>query len=148
MQNLNKDTRDNELRLNQRTRIIIGVSIMLILAAIHFFRLGSYIDGDLYIYYYSFASDLMIPFGFYFLLSINEIQLRFLRKWYIKALIIFAFTTFTEIMQAFGIYLLGVTFDVLDILMFGIGVLIAVYFDKQIFERFIPSWKLNSPNKL
>jgi hypothetical protein len=49
MQNLNKDTRDNELRLNQRTRIIIGVSIMLILAAIHFFRLGSYLDGDLYI---------------------------------------------------------------------------------------------------
>ncbi len=44
-----------------------------------------------------------------------------------KALIVFGLTTFTEIMQSFGVYLLGVTFDIVDILMFGIGVLIAVF---------------------
>jgi hypothetical protein len=135
--------RGNDFRLNQRSRKIVGISIMVAIGAIHLFRVGSYLDGDLYIYYYSYASDLIIPIGIYFLLSMNEIQYRFLQKWYMKALIVFGLSTFTEIMQIFGVYMLGVTFDIFDILMFGIGVLTAVLFDKQIFERFIPYWKLN-----
>ena len=66
---------------------------------------------------------------------------RFLRSWIVKALIVFAVMTFSEIMLVFGFYFFGVTFDILDIVMFGIGVLIAVLLDKQIFERFIPHWK-------
>jgi hypothetical protein len=54
--------------------------------------------------------------------------------------------TFSEIMQIFGFYFFGVTFDILDILMFGIGVLIAVLIDKQIFERFLPHWKYAGEN--
>jgi len=50
-------------------------------------------------------------------------------------------------MQIFGVYFLGVTFDIIDILMFGIGVLVAVFFDRQIFEHFIPYWKLNRVNR-
>ncbi len=127
----------------RKSRIIVGVSIMAIIAAMHMFRIGSYLNGDAYILYYSYASDLIVPFGIYFLLSINEIQFRFLRKWYVKALIIFGLASFSEILQIFGIYFLGVTFDILDILMFGIGVMFAVLLDKQIFARFIPYWKLN-----
>jgi len=126
------------------SHIIVGVSIILAIAAIHAFRVGSYLSGKSYLLYYSFASDMIIPFGMYFLLSINEIQIRFLRKWQTKAIIVFGISTFTEIMQAFGIYFLGVTFDLIDILMFGIGVTVAVLFDKQIFDRFIPFWKLNN----
>ena len=136
-----------ELKLNHRSRIIIGTSIMIIIAAIHFFRIGSYLNGELYIYYYSYASDLIIPFGLYFLLCMNEIQFRFLQNWYVKALIVFGLTTFTEIMQVFGVYFLGMTFDLWDILMFGAGTLMAVFFDKQIFERYLPFWKLNKFNK-
>ena len=135
--------KDNDLKLYQISHIIVGVSIMLIIAAIHIFRIGSYLSGKSYLLYYSFVSDMTIPFGMYFLLSINEVQIRFLRKWQTKAIIVFGISTFTEIMQAFGIYFLGVTFDLIDILMFGIGVAVAVFFDKQIFERFIPYWRLN-----
>ena len=138
--------KDNDPKLYQISHIIVGVSIMLIIAAIHIFRIGSYLSGKSYLLYYSFASDMIIPFGMYFLLSINEVQIRFLRKWQTKAIIVFGISTFTEIMQAFGIYFLGVTFDLIDILMFGIGVAVAVFFDKQIFERFIPHWKLNNVN--
>ena len=138
--------KDNDLKLYQISHIIVGVSIMLIIAAIHIFRIGSYLSGKSYLLYYSFASDMIIPFGMYFLLSINEVQIRFLRKWQTKAIIVFGISTFTEIMQAFGIYFLGVTFDLIDILMFGIGVAVAVFFDKQIFERFIPYWRLNRVN--
>ncbi len=114
---------------------------MLVIAAIHAFRLGSYLDGDLYILYYSYASDVMIPFAFYFMLSVNEIRIPFLRSWMIKALIIFGGCSFTEIMQIFDIYFLGVTFDPVDFLMFGLGTLLAVLIDRQVLRRFLPLWK-------
>ena len=129
------------------SRVILVVSIMIILAAIHWFRVGSFLDGELYNYYYSYASDLMLPFGSYFLLSMNEIQLRFLRKWYIKVLIVFSVMTFSEIMQLFNVYFFGVTFDLNDIFMYGIGAFIAAFFDKQIFERIIPFWKYSLENR-
>ena len=132
---------------NQRIRILIGVIVMLILAAIHGFRVGSYLSGNAYIYYYSFASDIMLPFGAYFLLCMNEIQMRFLRKWYIKVIIVFSVMTFSEIMQYHGIYFFGVTFDLIDILMYGIGAFTAAFLDKQILERLMPVWKYNLPNK-
>lgn len=126
---------------NHRIRIIIGVAIMLILAAIHGFRVGSYLSGNAYIFYYSFASDIMLPFGAYFILCMNEIQLRFLRKWYIKVIIVFCVMTFSEILQFYGIYFFGATFDSIDILMYGIGSFTAAFFDKQVLVRLIPSWK-------
>jgi hypothetical protein len=73
----------------------------------------------------------------------NDVQIRFLRKWYIKAFIVFALATFTEVMQAFGIYMLGVTYDIIDIFMFGIGVLAAALLDVQVFERLMPGYKIS-----
>jgi len=132
---------------NQVTRILIGVAIMLILTAIHGFRVGSYLSGNAYIYYYSFASDIMLPFGAYFLLWMNEIELRFLRKWYVKVIICFSVMTFSEIMQYYEIYFFGVTFDWIDILMYAIGALVAAFFDKQILERLIPFLKYDISDK-
>lgn len=125
---------------HQVVRVIVVISIMFVIAIIHIFRLGSYFKGDLRACYYAYASDIMIPFAAYFLLSLNEIQFRFLQKWYIKALTVFAVMTFSEIMQYFGIYFFGDTFDWLDILMFGIGVSIAVCFDTFVLKKLIPFW--------
>ena len=94
--------------------------------------------------YYSYASDILIPLAFYFLICMNDVQFRFLQKWYAKALIVFALATFTEVMQAFGIYLVGITFDPVDIIMFGVGVLVAAFLDVQVFERLIPGYKIQS----
>jgi len=73
-------------------------------------------------------------------LCIVESKMIFFHKWYIKALFIFSISTITEILQLFGVYILGVTFDIIDILMFALGVLIAAFFDRLIFKRFIPFW--------
>ena len=137
---------ETDFRLNHRIRKIVGISILVAISAMHAFRIGQYLNGNLYIYYYSFASDLILPIGSYFILSMVEYKFRFLRNWFMKALIVFAVMTFSEIMQIFGFYFFGVTFDILDILMFGIGVLIAVLIDKQVFERFLPHWKYASEN--
>ena len=138
---------ENASRLNQTIRKIVGISIILAIGAMHAFRIGQYLNGSLYIYYYSYASDLVLPLGSYFLLSMVELRYRFLHKWYTKAIIVFSVMTFSEIMQAFGVYFFGVTFDVLDIIMFGLGTLIAALFDKQIFERLIPHWEYSYENR-
>jgi len=140
--------KEADFKKNMTVRVIVVVSIMLFIASMHAFRIGQILNGDLYIYYYSFASDIMLPFGAYFMLSLNEIQIRFLRKWIVKFLIVFCIMTFIEIMQYFGIYFFGVTFDILDILMFGIGAAMAVFVDKQILERFIPFWRYNPEVKI
>lgn len=145
--NLKIEMKETDLRLNHRVRKIVGICIMVLIAVMHAFRIGQFLNGDLYIYYYSYASDLILPFGAYFVLSMFEIQFRFLRNWFVKAIIVFAAMTFSEIMQIFGIYFFGVTFDISDILMFGIGVIIAVLLDTQIFERFMPNWKYTFENK-
>lgn len=46
-------------------------------------------------------------------------------------------------MQAFGIHVLGVTFDPYDILMFGIGTMCAVSVDQLLLKRFVPYWNLD-----
>jgi len=137
----------HNFKFNLRVRVIVGIIIMLTFAAIHGFRIGSYLNGNLYLYYYSYASDLMLPFASYFLLSMNEIQIRFLRKWYVKMIIVFSVMTFCEVMQLYGVYFFGVTFDLIDILMYGIGASSAAFIDKQIFERFIPFWKYDPEKK-
>jgi hypothetical protein len=135
------DTLDTpKMRARMKLRVIVGVSVALIIAAIHGFRLGNYLNEQAYIYYYSFASDILVPYGIYFLLTIQDVQFSFLRGWYVKAGIIFLCATITEVLQAFDVYFLGVAFDPLDILMFGVGVLLAATLEKVIVARLFKTW--------
>ena len=138
---------EKDIKITHRNRIIVGISIISVIALIHIFRVGSYLKGDLYLLYYSYASDLIIPFGIYFLFCIDEIFIKILGRWYIKASIILGFTTLMEILQLFGIYALGNTFDPIDILMYGLGVGFAIVFDRLLFKRFIPFWDLDKMNE-
>jgi hypothetical protein len=134
-------------RLTQRNRIIVGFSIITIIALIHIFRVGNYLNGDLYLLYYSYVSDLIIPFGVYFLLCISELTIKILQKWYVKAAFIIGITSLAEILQLLGIYALGITFDPIDILMYVLGVGFAVIFDRLLFKRIIPFWDLEKLNE-
>ena len=82
----------------------------------------------------------MLPFGWYFLLSITDATIPFLRKWYVKAGIIFSLMSLSEICQFFGIELFGVTFDPIDICMYGAGVLIAAFVDVKVFGSLFGFW--------
>jgi hypothetical protein len=58
---------------NLSKRRVVIICIMVLIAAIHIFRVGSYLHGELYNYYYGYFSDLILPFGGYFLLGANEL---------------------------------------------------------------------------
>ena len=112
---------------------------MLLIAAIHIFRVGTYFSGKLFILYYSYFSDIVIPIGIYFMLCINDTSIPSLGNWRTKAVIVFLIAAATEVAQAFGIPLLGSTFDPLDFVMFGVGTLLAVGLDK-LFSRVFSFW--------
>jgi len=120
-------------RSNSRRAVRSGAAIAVILtvALMHAFRVGSYLEGDLFNLYYSFASDILIPIAAYFLLVLNEINwANFLRKGWVKAGLVVGAAVFAEILQGFGIPLLGSTFDPLDLLMYPLGAAAALLLDR------------------
>lgn len=127
-------------------KTIFVVLLELVLASISLFRLGQVFNGDLYNLYYGYFGDIQIPFGAYFLLSINEESIPFLRSWLVKFGIVFLVMTTSEVAQFFGIELFGVTFDPYDILAYGIGAMLAVLVDLKIFARYLSFWKVADPS--
>lgn len=129
-------------------KIIFVILIQVAIALIHVFRLGQIFQGQAYSLYYSYFSDLILPFAAYFLLSLQEITISVFRKWYVKAGLIFALTTLAEICQFFGIEVLGVTFDPFDILMYGIGVSVAALIDVKVFTKYLGFWTIPKNGKI
>ncbi len=125
---------------NLSKRRVVIICMMVLIAAIHIFRVGSYLNGELFNFYYSYFSDFLLPFGGYFLLCATELQLPFLRHWKVKLAIAFLLPSIAEICQCFGIPVLGSTFDILDYFMYALGVMLAAIFDMQVFPRLFSFW--------
>jgi len=78
----------------------------------------------------------------YFLLCLDRVRVCFLRDWRARDLFVFGVASSTEEAQAFGVPLLGQTFDPLDLAMFGAGVLLAAFVDRILLARLLPGWSL------
>ncbi len=121
-------------------RHALVVSIMILIALLHVVGPGRYTQGAFYDFYYSYFSDLTLPFGCYLLLCMAERDMPILRRWETKAAIVFLMASIAETCQYFGIPVLGETFDLLDYIMYGIGTISAVIVDTQIFSRVFDFW--------
>ncbi len=82
--------------LGSLRRLAVVFSIVALIAAVHILRIGSYLQGELYDFYYSYFSDFIIPFGYYFLLCANEPHMPFLRRWTVKLAIAFLTPSIAE----------------------------------------------------
>jgi hypothetical protein len=96
----------------------------------HAFRVGSHLSGTLRRLYFSYASDLLLPLAMYFVLCLSERKLGFLADWRVKAAAVLVAASAAEVLQGFGVPMLGRTFDPLDFVMYAIGVLTAVVLDR------------------
>lgn len=121
-------------------RRIVIVSIALFIGALHLFRAGSYLPDDIYKVYRSYFSDIFIPIAFYFLLCALEFMMPQMKSWKVKLAVTFLLPSFAETCQAFGIPLLGSTFDPLDYLMYGIGAASACLIETQLFPKVFKFW--------
>ena len=121
------------MKLNHKKAIIIGIQFFL--AALHILGPGQYLSDSWRSLYQSYFSDLVLPFGLYFLLCASEDSLPFLQHWQARALAAFLAPATAESLQAFGIHAFGATFDPLDILMYAIGVALAVLVERKLFSK-------------
>jgi hypothetical protein len=101
-------------------------------AAVHLFRLGSYLRGAPHRLYHAYASDLLLPLAAYFILCLAESRQPFLRDGRVKAAVVFGAASFAETMQGLGVPLLGSTFDPVDYAMYAAGTLLAVFADRAL----------------
>ena len=128
-------------------RYALIYSIVILIAVVHIFRIGSYLEGELYDLYYSYFSDFVLPFGCYFLLCANELRMPILRRWEAKSAIAFLIPSIAETCQYFGIPVLGSTFDLLDYLMYGVGAISAAVVDTQVFSRIFDFWTMEKTGR-
>lgn len=120
-----------------RGRTLVTVGVMLAIALIHVFSPGDLMRGRMRVLYFSYFTDIVLPFGLYLLLGLSAAQFRFLRDWRAKALVVFGATSLSEVLQGLGVPLFGRVFDPLDFVMFAGGVLLAVVADRLVLERLL-----------
>lgn len=116
---------------------IVILSMMIPIALLHFVT-GSHYKGPFPLFVNGYLIDILLPFGFYFLLCLGNSRL--LRSWAAKGLLVFSAASAAEIAQYFGIPLFGHTFDPLDFIMYGLGILLAVLCDTLFFPRMFSFW--------
>ena len=97
-------------------------------------------------FFHNYFADIALPFGFYFLLILNENKFPFLLQWYNKAAAVFLLVSTSEILQYFGIYALATIFDPIDFVMYASGVLFAAFVDIKLISKYYTS--LHTPNKI
>jgi hypothetical protein len=119
----------------------VAAGIVLVVALLHFFPARSYLNGALFSLYTSYFFDVAVPFALYFLLCVEGPGLGWARHRRVRGLAVFAAASAVEVAQGLGLPILGRTFDPLDFVMFGVGVLLAMLVDKMLFERFVSFWR-------
>ena len=83
-------------------KTILILFIMFSIAMLHVVGPAREAGGVWHDLYYSYFSDLVLPFGFYFLLCQAETKLPALRRWWVKAGLIFGAAFTAEVLQFFG----------------------------------------------
>ena len=119
-----------------RKKVVI-TSIMILIALIHFFT-GSNYKGPYPGFVNGYLLDILVPFGFYFLLCLSKFPL--LKSWIVRSILVFGVASFAEIAQFFGVPIFGQTFDPVDFVMFGMGVILATILDIIVFPRIFDFW--------
>jgi len=123
-------------RGNVRKRaVVVGVAVVVALA--HFVT-GSAYRGPWPELVNGYLMDILVPFAFYFLLTLPESA--WLKPWLVKGLLVFGAASCVEIAQYAGVPIFGQTFDPLDFVMYGLGVALAVLLDTLVFPQVLGFW--------
>jgi hypothetical protein len=123
--------------IDKKVSMVVGIQLLIALVFISGVGRTNQSIRNLY---HSYFADIALPFGLYFLLSLNESRHAFLRPWRAKALAVFALCAGSETLQFFGIYALARVFDPLDFVMYGLGVLAAAAVDRVVLARSFSFW--------
>ena|SRR3972149_11370753 len=124
--------------------ILFPLSIAAFLDRFHY---GAYFaHGSLvYFLYNGYFTDLVQPFGLYFVLCLSEPWLAWMRPWWTKVLIVFLLPSAMEILQGLGWNVFGRGFDRFDFLAYALGGLFAAFVERKALAR-LAFWSLTPPH--
>ena len=113
-------------------RKAIVVLIALVVGLLHFVT-GPEYSGPFPSFVNGYLIDILLPFAMYLLLGVAGLP--FLRSGLARGALVFAIGAVAETLQYFGVPVFGQTFDLLDYLMFGFGIGLAVLFERLVLSR-------------
>lgn len=122
-------------RISKKAMLVTGVNILI--ALIHFVT-GPQYKGPMPGFVNGYLLDILIPVGFYLLLCMPDHKS--LKRWPVKAIPVFVVAAAVEVAQYFGVPILGRTFDPVDLVMYGIGIALAVILDTVVLPRIVTFW--------
>ena len=127
---------------NKKSTYII-VSISLFVGLLHFV-IGPDYQGIFKEFVRGYLIDLLLPMNLYLLLQIafrKHISVKKARI--ISALFVFAFGTTVEVLQFFDIDFFGSTYDLVDLLMYGLGIGLGIIIDLTIIGKLEKQKQIN-----
>jgi len=113
-------------------RKVIVVFIALVVGLLHFVTGPGY-RGPFPAFVNGYMIDILLPFAMYLVLGVARQTV--LASDIARAVFVFAIGAVTETLQYFDVPIFGRTFDLLDYLMFGVGIGLAVIFERIALSR-------------
>lgn len=129
--------KNNRLKFNVKNQrsIYIIVAISLFVGSLHFL-IGPNHNGIFKHFINGYLIDILLPLNIYLLMQI-ALRKKMKTKWCraVGILLTFLFGLTIEILQYYDILVFGSTYDPLDILMYGIGVILGLFIDLLIIDK-------------
>ena len=109
------------------SRKSIVVFIAVVVGLLHFLTGPGY-RGPFPAFVNGYMIDILLPFAMYLVLGVTKQSI--LHSGIARGVFVFAIGAIAETLQYFGVPIFGRTFDLLDYLMFGVGIGLAVAFER------------------
>ena len=113
-----------------RKLLVVGIAVGV--GFLHFFA-GPEYRGPLRAFVTGYLINVLLPFVMYLVLGIADHAVLLSRI--TRCALVFGIGALTETLQYFGVPIFGRTFDPLDYLMFGIGIMGAAIFEWAVLSR-------------
>ena len=119
----------------KKTRSTIIIVVISIFVGLLHFLIGPNYQGPFRDFMRGYLIDIVLPMNMYLLAQVAMRRI-LPTLWYriIGAVAVFLFGVTIEIMQKFGIHALGSTYDPLDFLMYGLGILLGLVVDLTVIQ--------------
>jgi hypothetical protein len=114
------------------SRKVVVVLIAVVVGLLHFLT-GPEYRGPFPAFVNGYLIDILLPFAMYLVLGVADLAI--LRSGIARGAFVFAIGAVSETLQYFGVPIFGRTFDLLDFLMFGAGIGLAVVFERMVLSR-------------
>jgi len=113
-------------------RKIVVVIVALAVGLLHFVTGPGY-RGPFPVFVNGYLIDILLPFAMFLVLGVVDHPM--FRSRVIRGCAVFGVGAFAETLQYVGVPLFGQTFDWLDYVMFGMGIVMAVMFEGAVLTR-------------